>query len=112
MFADRLVIVLVALAAALVVLAVAGVTPFVTSLAGLIGLGVAFGAEQQAAKETGVPLGQLPRPKPIAYLAIATPFLVAVSAAGEEHVLAAVGAAVLSQAAFVRLWRTRQPRGA
>lgn len=107
MFADRLVIALVALATLLIVLAVAGVTPFVTSLAGLIGLGIAFGAEQQGAKEANVPLGQLPRPRPVRYLFIATPFLVAVSAAGEEHVLAAVGAAVLTQAAYVRAWRGR-----
>lgn len=108
MLTDRLVLALIGGAIVLLGLALADVSAIVTSVAGLAGLGVALAAELSAARERGVAVGVLPRPPAPRYLLIAFPFLVAVSAAGEEHVLACVGAAVLTQAAYVRTWRSRE----
>lgn len=105
MFADRILVALLAAAVALLALALADLPVVVTSLAGLAGLALALGAERAAARAAGVALGALPRPPSWHYVLIAFPFLIAVSAAGEEHLLACVGAAVLTQAAYVRRWR-------
>jgi len=103
--ADRILVVLLAFAVVLLALALADLPVVVTSLAGIVGLGAALGAERAAARSTGAALGVLPRPPAWHYVLIAFPFLIAVSAAGEKHLLAAVGAAVLTQAAYVRRWR-------
>jgi hypothetical protein len=84
------------------------VSALITSAAGIAGLGAALAAELATARERGVAIGALPRPPATRYILIAFPFLIAVSAAGEEHVVACVGAAVLTQAAYVRIWRTRE----
>jgi hypothetical protein len=104
-FSDRVLVALLALAAALLAVALADLPAIATSVAGLAGLAVALGAERDAARDGGVPLGALERPPALHYVLIAFPFLFAVSAAGEEHLLACVGAAVLTQAAYVRRWR-------
>ncbi len=108
MLTDRLVLALIGGAVVLLGLALAGVSAIITSAAGLAGLGAALAAELAAAREHGVPVAGLPRPPAMRYILIAFPFLVAVSAAGEEHVVASVGAAVLTQAAYVRIWRARE----
>lgn len=106
MLADRILVALIALAVALLALALADLPAVVTSVVGVGGLAVALAAERAQARGAGVALGALPRPPAWHYILIAFPFLIAVSAAGEEHLLAAVGAAVLTQAAYVRRWRT------
>lgn len=112
---DQIVAGLLAGAVVVLGLALADVSAIVTSIAGLAGLGGALAAERVAAAERGVSLSGLIRPPAVRYVLIAFPFLFVVSAAGEEHLVAAVGAAVLTQAAYVRLWRATRatdPRAA
>jgi hypothetical protein len=82
------------------------VAVLVTSLVGLVLLGLAGWNELRTARAAGVEIGALPRPPVVRYLLIAFPFLFLVSAIGEEHLLLAVGAAVLAQAAYVTWWRS------
>lgn len=103
--ADRILVALIALAVVLLALALADLPAVVTSATGVGGLAVALAAERAEARAAGVTLAALPRPPTWRYIVIAFPFLIAVSAAGEEHLLACVGAAVLTQAAYVRRWR-------
>lgn len=83
----------------------------VTSLVGLVLLGLAGYQELRTARAAGVEIGALPRPPALRYLLIAFPFLFVVSAIGEEHLLIAVGAAVLAQSAYVTWWRGRHTAG-
>ncbi len=105
MLKDRLLIGLVAGAVVLLGLALADVSAIITSLLGLGAMACAGGVEFRAARSAGVAVGALERPRTVEYLLVALPFLFAVSAAGERHLLAAVGAAVLTQAAYVHRWR-------
>ncbi|WP_372790482.1 hypothetical protein [Paraconexibacter sp.] len=109
MFADTILIGLLGGAVALLGLALADVSAVVTSLLGVAALAAAGAVEVRAARAAGVDLASLPRPRTLEYLLIALPFLFAVSVAGDRHLLAGVGAAVLTQAAYVRRWR-QSPR--